>query len=120
MKFAAALFVISLGILALAKADPVVEECPSPCTREYRPVCAEWRRHIRGTVRPVISRCTFATECVLNNHRCRTNQSKSIFSKILRNNIQTIQNLTIDWVTIDETRKCRNETPDCDRLRKLT
>nr|NP_001262667.1 uncharacterized protein Dmel_CG44090 [Drosophila melanogaster]AGB96047.1 uncharacterized protein Dmel_CG44090 [Drosophila melanogaster] len=99
MKFVAALLVISLGILALAEADPIVEQCPSPCTREYRPVCAEWRRHIRGTTRPVISRCTFATECVLNNHRCRTNQN---------------------WVTIDETRKCRNETSDCDRLRKLT
>ncbi|XP_032577976.1 vasotab [Drosophila sechellia] len=96
MKFVTALLVISLGILVLAEADPGVERCPGVCTREYRPVCAEWRR---GIIRPIVSRCTFSTKCVLNNHRCRTNQN---------------------WVIVDERRNCRRETPDCDELRKST
>ncbi|KQS38875.1 uncharacterized protein LOC26526930 [Drosophila erecta] len=94
MKIVAALLVISLGFLALAEANSDPERCPRACTREYRPVCAEWRR---GIIRPIISRCTFSTKCVLDNQRCKTNRN---------------------WVIVDERRKCRTETRDCDELRK--
>ncbi|XP_043656820.1 turripeptide Gsg9.2 [Drosophila teissieri] len=96
MKIVAALLVVSLGFLALAEADSSLERCPRVCTREYSPVCAEWRR---GRVRPIVSRCTFSTKCVLGNQICKTNRN---------------------WITVDERRKCRNETPDCDELRKAS
>ncbi|XP_039493900.1 uncharacterized protein LOC120453310 [Drosophila santomea] len=96
MKIASAILIVSLSFLALAEADSDLVRCPQACTREYSPVCAEWRR---GIVRPIISRCTFPTKCVLSNQICRTNRK---------------------WVVVDERRKCRSETTDCDELRKAS
>ncbi|KQS38874.1 uncharacterized protein LOC26527040 [Drosophila erecta] len=92
MKIVAALLVISLGFLALAQD---AEECPRPCLRTYRPVCAEWRRG--PPVSPKISRCTFTNQCIVDNKRCRNHQN---------------------WVTVDWRSKCRSDTPDCDELRQ--
>ncbi|XP_017076586.2 uncharacterized protein LOC108111578 [Drosophila eugracilis] len=91
MKCVAIFLIISLGFLGLVEGDE--PRCPRACTREFSPICAEWRR---GIIRPIVSRCTFSNKCVLDNQRCRTNQN---------------------WVVVDERRKCRRETPDCDELR---
>ncbi|XP_017015510.2 vasotab-TY1 [Drosophila takahashii] len=94
MKCVFIFLIISLGLLALTQADEGGVRCPRPCTRDYRPICAEWRR---GIIRPIVSRCTFSNKCAFDNQRCRTNQN---------------------WVVVDERRKCRSQTPDCDELRR--
>ncbi|KAI8046350.1 turripeptide Gsg9.2 [Drosophila gunungcola] len=92
MKCVSIILIISLGLLALAKANSL--KCPRACTRDYRPLCATWQR---GIIRPIKSVCTFSNKCVLDNQICRTNQN---------------------WVVTDDKRKCKRNSPDCSDLLK--
>ncbi|XP_017047190.1 turripeptide Pal9.2 [Drosophila ficusphila] len=91
MKCVAIFAIISLALMALVKADGRLP-CPRACTRDFRPVCAEWRR---GVTRVIVSTCTFPNRCTLDNQRCRTGQN---------------------WVIVNENRRCKRDTNDCREL----